>query len=40
VYWPASNYEAAFFSYAHTQQDIDAIIGAAAAAFKDVAVPA
>lgn len=40
VYWPASNYEAAFFSYAHSQQDIDAIIDAAAAAFKDVAVPA
>lgn len=40
VYWPASNYEAAFFSYAHTKQDIDAIIEAAAAAFKDLTVTA
>lgn len=37
VYWPASAFEAAFFSYAHSDDDIDAIIGAARAAFEDVA---
>ena len=36
VYWPASSYEAAFFSYAHSEQDIDAVIEAAAEAFNDL----
>lgn len=34
VYWPASNYEAAFLSYAHTKADIETMIEAATAAFK------
>lgn len=33
VYWPASNYEAAFLSYAHSEQDIEQMLAAAAAAF-------
>ncbi|MDZ7704337.1 MAG: glutamate-1-semialdehyde 2,1-aminomutase [Trueperaceae bacterium] len=36
VYWPASAFEAAFFSYAHSDDDIGAIIDAARAAFEDV----
>jgi glutamate-1-semialdehyde 2,1-aminomutase len=40
VYWPASSYEAAFFSYAHSEQDIDAVIDAAVAAFNDLTVAA
>lgn len=34
VYWPASNYEAAFLSYAHTEADIETMIEAAKASFK------
>lgn len=33
VYWPASAFEAAFISYAHTPADIDAVIAAADKAF-------
>jgi glutamate-1-semialdehyde 2,1-aminomutase len=36
VYWPASNYEAAFLSYAHTQKDIEKMIEAASSAFKKI----
>jgi glutamate-1-semialdehyde 2,1-aminomutase len=36
VYWPASNYEAAFLSYAHTQEDIERMIEAASTAFKKI----
>ena len=36
VYWPASAYEAAFLSYAHTEADISAMIGAANEAFAEV----
>ena len=38
VYWPASAFEAAFFSYAHSEADIAAIITAAEEAFA--ALPA
>jgi glutamate-1-semialdehyde 2,1-aminomutase len=34
VYWPASNYEAAFLSYAHSEKDIDMMIEAARNAFQ------
>ena len=37
VYWPASAYEAAFLSYAHTEADIDTMIAAARDSFADVA---
>ena len=37
VYWPASRFEAAFLSYAHSRDDIDAMIAAARGAFADVA---
>ena len=37
VYWPASPFEAAFLSYAHTEVDIGAMIAAARAAFQEVA---
>jgi glutamate-1-semialdehyde 2,1-aminomutase len=33
VYWPASNYEAAFLSYAHSEADIDTMIKAAHESF-------
>jgi glutamate-1-semialdehyde 2,1-aminomutase len=33
VYWPASNYEAAFLSYAHSDADIDTMIKAARESF-------
>ena len=36
VYWPPSAFEAAFFSYAHSEADIDAVINAAHAAFADL----
>ncbi len=36
VYWPASNYEAAFLSYAHSEEDIDRVIEAARGAFKRI----
>ncbi len=36
VYWPASNYEAAFLSYAHSEGDIKKIIEAATVAFQKV----
>jgi glutamate-1-semialdehyde 2,1-aminomutase len=32
IYWPPSQFEAAFLSGAHTEADIDATIAAAAAA--------
>ena len=38
VYWPASAYEAAFLSYAHSEADIHAIVGAASEAFAEVAL--
>jgi glutamate-1-semialdehyde 2,1-aminomutase len=34
IYWPASNYEAAFLSYAHSDQDIDTMIQAARESFR------
>ncbi len=34
VYWPMSNYEAAFLSYAHSETDIEAMIKAASESFK------
>jgi len=37
VYWPASAYEAAFLSYAHTEADIDTLIAAARGSFAEVA---
>ena len=37
VYWPASAYEAAFLSYAHTEADIETMIRAANEAFAEVA---
>ena len=36
VYWPASNYEAAFLSYAHSENDIERMIEAASRAFKKI----
>jgi glutamate-1-semialdehyde 2,1-aminomutase len=36
VYWPASNYEAAFLSYAHSEEDIDRMVEATRVAFKKV----
>ncbi len=36
VYWPASNYEAAFLSYAHSDTDIQKMIEVAATAFKQL----
>ena len=36
VYWPPSAFEAAFFSYAHSEADIDAVISAAHASFADL----
>ncbi len=38
IYWPASAYEAAFLSYAHTEADIDRMIQAASEAFSEVAL--
>lgn len=38
IYWPASAYEAAFLSYAHTEADIDRMIQAATEAFAEVAL--
>ena len=37
VYWPASAFEAAFFSYAHSEEDIDRIVAAAHESFVKVA---
>ncbi len=37
VYWPASAYEAAFLSYAHTEADIERMIRAGTEAFQGVA---
>lgn len=37
VYWPASPFEAAFLSYAHSEVDIGNMVHAAAAAFEEVA---
>ncbi len=37
VYWPASAYEAAFLSYAHSEQAIDTMIAAARDSFADLA---
>jgi glutamate-1-semialdehyde 2,1-aminomutase len=36
VYWPPSPFEAAFLSYAHEDSDIEAIVGSAAIAFRQV----
>ena len=36
VYWPASAFEAAFLSYAHSEEIIDEMIAVAANAFKDL----
>ncbi|MGL4610838.1 MAG: glutamate-1-semialdehyde 2,1-aminomutase [Trueperaceae bacterium] len=38
VYWPASNYEAAFLSYAHSESDIERMLEAASKAFKEIRV--
>jgi glutamate-1-semialdehyde 2,1-aminomutase len=40
VYWPASPFEAAFLSYAHSELDIGTMIGSAEAAFAEVATRA
>lgn len=36
IYWPASAFEAAFISYSHSEADIDQVIAAAAAAFREI----
>ena len=36
VYWPPSAFEAAFFSYAHSEADVDAVVSAAHASFADL----
>ena len=36
VYWPASAFEAAFLSYAHSEEDIDKMIEAARASFAEL----
>ncbi len=36
VYWPPSQFEAAFLSYAHSEDDIEAVIRAARAAFTNL----
>jgi glutamate-1-semialdehyde 2,1-aminomutase len=36
VYWPASAFEAAFLSYAHSPDDIDAVVNAASEAFSEL----
>ena len=36
VYWPASAFEAAFLSYAHSEEDISKMVEAAAEAFGDL----
>ena len=40
VWWPPSQFESAFLSYAHRESDVDAVVEAAAAAFEDVAAGA
>jgi len=40
VYWPASAFEAAFLSYAHTEADIDRMVEAAGDSFKALSVKA
>ena len=40
VYWPASPFEAAFLSYAHSRVDIGDIVAAATASFEEVAARA
>jgi len=37
VYWPASAYEAAFLSYAHSEQDINTIVAATRESFAELA---
>lgn len=39
VYWPASNYEAAFLSYAHSEADIETLVKQAANSFIDLQTP-
>ncbi len=36
IYWPASNYEAAFLSYAHTEEDIARMVEAGRESFVDL----
>lgn len=36
VYWPASAFEAAFLSYAHSEEDIEVIVEAASVSFEDL----
>ncbi len=36
VYWPMSNYEAAFLSYSHSEADVETMIQAASEAFKQL----
>lgn len=36
IYWPPSAFEAAFFSYAHSDADIDAVVSAAHASFAEL----
>ena len=40
VWWPPSQFESAFLSYAHTESDVEAVVEAAAGAFRDVAARA
>jgi glutamate-1-semialdehyde 2,1-aminomutase len=40
VWWPPSQFESAFLSYAHRASDVDAVVTAAAGAFADVAAGA
>ena len=40
VYWPASPFESAFLSYAHTPNDVDTVVEAAAGAFEDLSTGA
>lgn len=37
VYWPPSAFEASFLSYAHSEEDVDRVVEAAAAAFRELA---
>ncbi len=36
IYWPASAFEAAFLSYAHTEADIERMVEAAGEAFAEL----
>ena len=36
IYWPASNYEAAFLSYAHSEEDIGRMVEAGRESFMEL----